>query len=103
MQKESICRGQMALKGDAVWGLLTHHQPNGRSPALEKGGYIRRIPGQGPLCKKETICRRQMALKEDAAGGLLTHHQPYGWSPALVKGGYTLGLAPIAFWQVLRR
>ena len=53
--------------------------------------------------QKETICRRQMALKRNAAGGLLTHHQPNGWSPALAKGGYTLGLAPIAFWQVLRR
>ena len=37
-QKETICRRQMALKRNAAGGLLTHHQPNGRSPALEKGG-----------------------------------------------------------------
>ena len=37
--KESICQGQMLLKGDAALRLLTHHQPGGWSPALEKGGY----------------------------------------------------------------
>ncbi len=58
-QKETICRRQMALKRNAAGGLLTHHQPNGRSPALEKGGYVARRAG----------ALVQMALKRNAAGG----------------------------------
>ena len=97
MQKEA--RHPPALEGKRSRGLLTHHQPNGRSPALEKGGYVARRAGA--LVQKEA--RHPPALEEKRSRGLLTHHQPIGWSPALAKGGYTLGLAPIAFWQVLRR
>ena len=57
--------------------LLTHHQPWGWSPALEKGGYT---------------------WKRTCPGAMTA-----GWSPALEKGEYTLGLTPIAFLSQSRR
>ena len=44
----------MVLKGNAAWRLLTHHQPNGRSPALEKGGYLARR-ARGPCAKGDYL------------------------------------------------
>ena len=74
-----------SLKGNAALRQLTHHQPCGWSPALEKGGYTLglmpiafcRYKGIRPAYPLSALCKRTV--------------------PRPCKGRYSLGLMPIVF------
>ena len=75
--KETICRGQMVLKGNAARGLLTHHH-----------------------CASATVPRPCKGRIYDWAYGPLLFIRIVTGAvyQYLFQGGYTLGLTPIAFW-----